>query len=165
MSQDLLPDELLWADAGHASDVVLTALADGQLEIVPPAVRAHVEGCPKCMQHLGNAALLSLHAGRELATVRAHETESAPARLPLPRLAIALGLGVALLGMLPDLGAVRAFLVHDVPLVASGATTLGGRLVDAGGSTGLVLTYGTAVLLVAMGFALVRFLPKKETPR
>ena len=25
---ELLPDDLLWAEAGHASDVVLTALAD-----------------------------------------------------------------------------------------------------------------------------------------
>ena len=60
MKQEHLPDELLWSDGGHASDIVLTAIADGQLEIVPPNARAHVETCTKCMQHLGNAALLSL---------------------------------------------------------------------------------------------------------
>jgi hypothetical protein len=165
MNDELLPDELLWADGGHASDVVLTALADGQLDIVPAAVRSHVETCTTCNQHLGNAALLSLHAGAEVAALREHEQALATARRPLPRLAIALGLAVAALGLLPEVGALRTFLFHDVPLVASGAQTLGGRLVDAGGVAGLVLTYGTSVLLVAMGFALVRLLPKKETPR
>ncbi len=165
MNRELLPDELLWAQGGHASDVVLTALADGQLDIVPAAVRAHVEACTACTQHLGNAALLSLHTGGEVAALREHERAVAPARRPLPRLAIALGLAVAALGLLPEVGALRTFLLHDVPLVASGARTLGGRLVDAGGAAGLVLTYGTAVLLVAMGFALVRLLPNKETPR
>lgn len=164
MKHELLPDELLWADGGHASDVVLTALADGQLEIVPANVRTHVEACTACMQHLGNAALLSLHTGREVAAVREH-AEALATRRPLPRVAIALGLAVAALGLLPEIGALRTFLFHDVPLVASGAQTLGGRLFDAGGVAGLVLTYGTSVLLVAMGFALVRLLPKKETPR
>ena len=165
MKHELLPDELLWADGGHASDVVLTALADGQLDIVPASARAHVEACTACTQHLGNAALLSLHAGRQIAALREHEQSLATARRPLPRLAIALGLCVAVLGLVPEVGALRTFLLHDVPLVASGAQTLGGRLIDAPGVPGLVLTYGTAVLLVAMGFALVRLLPKKETPR
>lgn len=165
MNNQLLPDELLWAEGGHASDVVLTALADGQLDIVPAAVKAHVEACTACTQHLGNAALLSLHAGAQVTALREHERALETARRPLPRLAIALGLVVAALGLVPELGSLRAFLLHDVPLVASGAGTLGRRLVDDGGAAGLFLTYGTSVLLVAMGFALVRLLPKKETPR
>lgn len=160
-----LPDELLWADGGHASDIVLTALADGQLDIIPPAARAHVETCTKCMQHLGNAALLSLHASRELAARAEYDASLATARRPLPRLAIALGLAVALVGLVPELGSLRAFLTTDAPLIARGAGTVGRSLVAPGGSAGLVLTYGTSALLVAMGFVLVRLLPKKETPR
>lgn len=165
MKPELLPDELLWAEGGHASDVVLTALADGALDIVPPNVRAHVETCTACTQHLGNAALLSLHAGSELGALREHEAALDGARRPLPRLAIVLGLAVALLGLLPEIGSISIFLTQDLPLLASGAGTIGNRLVEPGGPVGLVLTYGTAVLLVAMGFAVVRLLPQKETPR
>jgi len=165
MKPELLPDDVLWADGGHASDVVLTAIADGQNAIVPTTVRAHIEQCTSCMQHLGNAALLSLHTGRELAAPAEYQKQLATARRPLPRLAIALGLAVAAIGLLPEVSSLKHFLVDDVPLLARGATTVGGGLVDQPGSAGLILTYGTSVLLVAMGFVLVRLLPKKETPR
>jgi hypothetical protein len=164
----LLPDDVLWADGGHASDVVLTALADGQVAIVPPSVLMHVERCTTCTMHLGNAALLSLHAGAELAALAEARAE-ATARRPLPRLAIGLGLAVAFLGLLPTVfdapsaaSGARAFATHDVPLVVRGLSTLVHRLFEPGSSVGLVLTYGTALLLVAMGFAVVRLLPQKE---
>jgi len=172
---ELLPDELLWADGGHASDVVLTALADGQREIVPTAVRAHVECCSTCMTHLGHAALLSLHADRELATRAEHDRALArgEARRPLPRLAIGLGLAVAVLGLLPsllddgDASAARTFATRDVPLFVRGLGTLARRLDEPGSSAGLFVTYGAALVLVAMGVAVVRLLPKaqKETSR
>lgn len=167
--EDMLPDDLLWAEGGHASDVVLTAVADGQLDIVPQTVRAHLEACPACTRHLGNAALLSLHAGRELA-ILASEGDAA-ARAPLPRLAIALGLAVAALGLLPSLldpssfHSAKAFATHDLPMLASGFGTLARRLLDPSSPVALVLTYGVAALLVFMALALVRLLPKKETPR
>jgi len=169
---ELLPDELLWAEGGHASDVVLTALADGQRDIVPPPVRAHVERCTVCMTHLGHAALLSLHAGAELEARAAHDR--APARRPLPRLAIALGLAVAALGLVPSLldaggevSALQSFATRDVPLFLKGLGTLARRLDEPGSSAGLFLTYAAAAFLVAAGVAIVRIFPKaqKETPR
>lgn len=169
LAAELLPDELSWAEGGHASDVVLTALADGQHAIVPPAVLAHVETCTTCTAHLGNAALLSLYAGRELAALA--KNADAAARAPLPRLAIALGLAAAVLGLLPSLldpnsvGSAKAFATHDLPMLANGFGTLARRLLQPGTTAGLVLTYGAAALLVVMAFALVRLLPKKETPR
>jgi hypothetical protein len=156
MSGTMLPEELLWAAGGHASDVVLTALADGELGIVPVNVRAHVEACPTCTQHLGHAALLSIHAAREL------ESIGRPARRPLPRLAIALALVVAALGIAADAPAIRIALEHDVPLALRALGTLGERLLDPGSATGMTLTYGTSALLVAMALVLVRWLPKKE---
>jgi len=169
---ELLPDELLWADGGHASDIVLTAMADGQVEIVPRAVLAHVDGCRSCSTHLGNAALLSLHAGRELALAGAAREADAAARAPFPRLAVALGLVCAALGLLPSLldgssriGSAKAFAMHDVPMFVTGLGTLGRKLIEPGSSVALVLTYGAAALLVLMAFALVRLLPKKEVSR
>lgn len=166
---DLLPEDLLWADGGHASDVVLTAMADGQNAIVPTAVRAHVETCRACSRHLGNAALLLLHAERELAVLAKHG--DAAERAPLPRLAIALGLAVAALGLVPSLmdpSGIRSaemFATHDLPMLANGFGTLLRRLFAPESTTALVLTYGASAILVFTAIAIVRFLPKKETSR
>ncbi len=167
-----LPDALLWAAGGHASDAVLTAMADGQVEIVPPSVLAHVDACRSCTTHLGNAALLSLHTGREMATLaRVARKSDASARAPMPRLFIALGLAFAVLGLVPSLIDAPAEVVsaktfaHHLPMFVNGLGTLGRRLLEPGSPVGLALTYGAAFLLVLMGFALVRLLPKKEVSR
>jgi hypothetical protein len=170
-TSDFLPDELSWAAGGHASDVALTAIADGQRAIVPPAVLAHVEACTACTTHLGHAALLSIHAGAELAAARqhAHLTE----RRPLPRLAIALGLAVAAIGLSPslldgrDASALRMFVTRDVPIFVRAFETVARRLDEPGSAAGLAVTYATATMLVLMGFAIVRILPKnqKETSK
>jgi hypothetical protein len=162
-NRELLPDELLWADGGHASDVVLTALADGETAIVPPLVRTHVDGCTTCTAHLGHAALLSLHTGAQLARAKPLKDTSAE-RLPLPRLAIALGLAVALVGLLPSLlhGDATRWAVKDAPMFARAIGTLLRRLPE---ETSLVFMYGGSLVLVAMGFAIVRLLPKKEVSR
>lgn len=173
---ELLPDALLWAEGGHASDVALTALADGEHAIVPAAVRAHVERCTTCTTHLGHAALLSLHVDWQLAAraedERARDRTNAPR--PLPRFAIALGLLVAALGLVPsvlDAGAApaaRTMVLHDAPVFLRGLGTLA-RQID--GSASLISTlfiYGAAVLLFGMGIAVARLLPKfaaKESSR
>jgi hypothetical protein len=164
---ELLPDELLWAAGGHASDVVLTALADGQLEIVPAGVLAHVEGCRACTTHLGNAALLSLHTHRQLLVVK--EADAAAARRPLPRVAIVLGLVVAMIGLLPSLAdapadaqTARTFATHTAPILVRALSTLGQKLLDPSQPFGLVLTYGTASVLVLMTLLAVRYLPQKK---
>ncbi|HVH43396.1 MAG TPA: hypothetical protein VM925_13675 [Labilithrix sp.] len=167
---EMLPDALSWAAGGHASDVVLTALADGQLAIVLPAVRVHVEGCTICTTHLGHAALLSIHVGAELAARIEHERSLA--RRPFPWLAVAVGLVVAAVGLLPTildtgLSSGKTFLARDVPILWRGMNTLR-RHVDAPGSTtGLLVTYAAAALLLAMGLAVARSVSKaqKETPR
>jgi hypothetical protein len=164
MKPNQLPDDLLWADGGHASDVVLTALADGQIDIVPAKARAHVESCAKCTMHLGNAALLSLHTHREIGFVK--EAAAIAARRPLPVLAIVLGVVVAIAGMIPsfatDAAAARTFATHDLPVVVRGLQTLGQRLMEPGSESALVVTYVTAAALVVMALAVVRLLPKKK---
>ena len=159
-----------WAARGESIPCVLTAMADGQLQIVPTVVRTHVEGCRSCTTHLGNAALLSLHTGREIALVA--RAADASARAPLPRLFIALGLAFAVLGLVPrladapsTLGSAKTFAIHDVPMLVNGLGTLGRRLLEPGSAVGLALTYGAAALLVIMAFVLVRLLPQKEVSR
>jgi hypothetical protein len=167
---DLLPQELLWAEGGHASDIVLTALADGQHAIVPTTVRQHVDRCTLCTTQLGHAALLSLHAGAELEARARHSRAVSRATEPrkLPRLAIALGLVFAALGLVPSLvddsASLRSF-GRDLPVFVHGLGALARRLDEPGSSAGLFLTYAAAITLVAMGILLARLLPKKETSR
>lgn len=168
MKSELLPDELWWASPNetgrHASDVVLTALADGQLEIVPDVVKSHVEGCGPCTAHLGNAVLLSMYTARELDAAKKVAPETALVRRPLPRLAIALGLAVALVGLVPSMIEPPKFVSpHEAKALFSGASTLGRGVMDGSSTLSLALTYGLAALLFGFGFVLVRLLPKKET--
>lgn len=167
--RELLPQELLWAAGGHASDIVLTALADGQRDIVPADVLGHVERCTTCTIHLGHAALLSLHTHAELGAKRDYEIEAAKVRRPLPRLAISLGLVVAALGLLPSLvddapsaATARTFATRDMPLFLRGLGTLARRLDEPGSPAGLLLTYAAAGLLMLMGIAVARILPKRS---
>ncbi|MBX3226503.1 MAG: hypothetical protein KIT84_32420 [Labilithrix sp.] len=160
---ELLPAELCWAEGDHASDVVLTALADGQHAIVPAAVRAHVARCTTCIAHLGHSALLSLETQRSLAATR-----QAEGRRPVPRLAVALGLVAAAVGLVPWL------LTHDAPerparalsAMTRALAAVAARL-DAGGASmiGIVATYVAAACLVFMGLGLARLSPKKEVSR
>lgn len=167
-----LPKELLWADGGHASDIALTTLADAQYEIIPREVIDHVVGCTACTAHLGNAALLSLHTARQMQIAKsAGALEIAPKSVkkrPLPRFAIALGLGVAGLGLVPSylqgslFGGASSF-AHDLPLFARGLRSTVSHV--AGTNIGLVFTWGAALVLSMMAVAVVRLLPKKETSR
>lgn len=92
-----LPNDLLWAEDGHASDVVLTAIADGEFDIVPSNAREHVDDCATCTKQIGHLALLSLQTGRVFAVFSPRES----VRLPLGM--ILTGSVFAVLGLLPTL--------------------------------------------------------------
>jgi hypothetical protein len=154
----MLPDELLWSEGHHASDVVLTALADGQHAIVPNSVRAHVTECPICTAHLGHSALLSLEAQRVLAVP--------PVRRPFPRLAVALGLVTAALGLIPYAIDADHAPAQMLSRAARSFASLTARLDASGGSTlGVVVMYVAAACFVFAGLALARLSPKKEVSR
>lgn len=159
----MLPEELLWAAGGHASDIVLTALADGEDAIVPPDVRAHVEQCTACTAHLGNAALLALYTQGELAARHEHDLVLADLRRPLPKKSIALGLLAAILGVVPSLlQAEPAALLARARVVLGGVGNYARHAGNPGGLAGLLLPYFVAAMLVGLGFAIVRILPTKD---
>ena len=66
--EDTLPEGLLWRDDGHATDLVVTSLADGQDAIVPANVTEHVDGCELCTERLADAGYrdVALPAGVEV---------------------------------------------------------------------------------------------------
>ncbi len=92
-----LPDDLLWAEGGHASDVVLTAIADGEFDIVPANAREHVDHCVTCTKQVGHLALLSLQTGQIFVAFSPKESMHLPVGLLLT------GSVFAMLGMLPTL--------------------------------------------------------------
>ena len=148
METELLPVELLWAEGSHASDIALTALADGQHAIVPDAVRAHVERCPACLAQLGHTALLSLETGRSFAAVRR----------PIPRIAVLLGLVAAVIGVVPSLEPAASLSMLTRTLASMLA-----RVEVTGASTlGIIVTYVASIALVVLGLGLSRLSPKKE---
>ena len=55
-SNELLPDALCFQD-GHASELALTALVDGQDALLSAQVGAHVDACAECTAALGELAL------------------------------------------------------------------------------------------------------------
>jgi hypothetical protein len=163
---ELLPEELVWAAGGHASDIVLTALADGQEAIVPAPVRLHVEHCTVCTTHLGHAALLSMHVGAELAAApRVGLVQVPSVRRPIPWFAVGSGLVVAAVGSIPALvdahASVADVFVRDVSFLVRNTSALL-RTVEQSSSIGLVLTYGTALFLVAIGLGVARTVSKPQ---
>lgn len=78
---------LLWDAEGHASEWVLSALADGEDSLVPEAVSLHVDTCEACTERLGAMALLSLTLGDDLRAI----SEKAHAAFPKGYFAFALG--------------------------------------------------------------------------
>ncbi len=75
-----LAENLLWIDDGHASDLALSALYDGQDELLDASVHAHVTGCGMCGERFAALAMeaLDVHAGyAALVPVQAQESAAA----------------------------------------------------------------------------------------
>jgi hypothetical protein len=61
-----LSPELIFEADGHVSELGLTCVADGEIELVPQAALDHLDGCEACGARLGEAALRSVEAGEAL---------------------------------------------------------------------------------------------------
>jgi hypothetical protein len=156
-----LPNELVWDQGGHLSEIALTSLADGQESILPEAAAAHFASCSACMQSMGNAALLSTRVAGLLAE-GAKATEQVPA-FPIPVSAIAAAVLLAAVGALPA--------ITDLPMWISEASFLftrtiplffrsGIALVRSSGSLSPAVSYACAALLLMAGFAVTRAVPR-----
>ncbi len=58
-SNEMLPDELCF-EGGHATEIALTALVDGQEALLSAEVLSHVDGCTDCAAAMGELALRSV---------------------------------------------------------------------------------------------------------
>ncbi len=70
-SEPLLSLAETMGDDGHANEVAITCIADGEAAILRAEVIAHVDACDACTTRVGSAALLSIQAGERLISVNA----------------------------------------------------------------------------------------------
>lgn len=65
-TEEKLPLDLTWQADGHATEVALAMIADGEHALLSEGALHHAAMCEACSQRLGEAALLSLRATEEL---------------------------------------------------------------------------------------------------
>lgn len=162
---ELLPKETIWRADGHASDLVLGAVADGQLDVVPALALAHVERCDLCGERLGEAVALGMVVD-ELAAEHALALTPERSAPPVPVRALGAVLLVAVLGTTLATGGlanIRAGLLELVRLlliVVRALFDLVPLVVRAMGDAAFIITGFSGLLLVLMGWSIARLLPR-----
>jgi hypothetical protein len=162
---DMLPDDLVWSEGGHLSDVAIAALGDGQDAIVPQKARDHASSCEACAAQMGHAAMLSSELGAVMrAPVPAPQKSPESERAPVPWLAIIAALIVAAVGSL------SSFIENPIALTESpNAFVRESSLAFHAGSAlfrgienglGPLLSFGCAALLFGAGAMVARSMPR-----
>ncbi len=162
-----LPNELLWEN-DHASDLVMSAMADGEDSLLSNDVVSHVHSCDACMLRLGEMALETRGVTNAVqsvkpwlpASVLAPSKKRASAQ-PVPLTAIFAALGLTGIGAAPTLLALPHRLAelaltiqHAVPAMSHG----GAQVLEQG--VGVAAMSACAVLLLGAGVAVTRLLPR-----
>ena len=186
-----LPAELLWDDAGHLGEIVVTALADAQDAIVPAAAHGHLRGCDRCMEKLGEAVVLSMDANdallalalaldRNASSAAARAPANAPHALPEtrarraamrpPRFAISAALALAALGAVPFLMRIPQLLSAASFLFARGIPILAHMFARFAATPGAeraatLVPIASALVLVGVGALIARYLPRSMVVR
>lgn len=168
-ADERFPDDLVWCSDGHVSDVVVTAVADGQSDLVPQAALEHVDSCPACTGRTVDALTLSLTLGSRLDTAEAwarpEETPAASPTLvfhfPIPALGAAVV--VALVGTAPMLLQVPALfsgVFRSLPVLVRGVRVSAPVVAQ---EMAVVLSITSALVAAAclyMGWMVARLAPQ-----
>jgi hypothetical protein len=169
-----LDAELIWEPDGHLTETAITALADGELDIVPGAAE-HADGCEVCHDKVGSAALLALEIASALELVPRDllggVSSPLPAavsarRKPFPVTALTLAVSVAFLALSPNLG---KFAVHveSVPLSLTKVLPVLAQLIARLGTSAnwlgrqYLVHFAAAFVLCACGALIARRSPHK----
>lgn len=104
-TNERLPDDLLWEDS-HASELALTALADGEDALLSSELRRHVDECDACAVRLGTQAFRAAVTAEVVTAVGAlvPVTEPERAAVATPWWALLGAVVVAVVGLVPALG-------------------------------------------------------------
>ncbi len=186
-----LSDSLTWQPDGHVGDAALAMLSDGEHELLEEGVLSHVDSCELCSARLGEAAMMSLSIGDDLAflekqagaqtmQVAAEALEKAryqQAELPppprnfkaVPVRAISAALVLAVAGAAPSLISGVSHLRSWVENVFSGLSLIGRAMFelarvgsDRAPAFIAFLTWFSAALLVALGCVVAKVMSGKR---
>jgi len=181
---DTLPLDLTWQPDGHATEIALSMVADGEHALLADGVLVHVEECDACSGRLGAAALMSLRVTEELPAIAARvaAAEALPIALPiarpiakpiarpLPIGAIAAALVVAVIGAIPSLMKGLPKVPDFILSVARMLPVIGRSLVTfiqgaVSGTAGVApaLTWLSAALFLIAGLALARTMSRRHS--
>jgi hypothetical protein len=178
-NMNALPKELLWEN-DHASELALSAFADGEDSLLSKDVVLHLHTCTACAMRLGETALVTrgvTHAVQSVkpwlpasmqGAARASRVSGTQKRSPSPQsvpwMAIFAALGLTAVGAAPTLmalphriAALALSLVHAAPVMShSGVQVfqygLGAEWTQAMGVC--------AAFLIGAGIAVTRLLPR-----
>jgi hypothetical protein len=179
-----LPPDLIFAPDGHVTELCLGCVADGELALVPLAALDHLDGCARCGERLGQAALLSLDVGDalraasrrapvpvvEATPVPVSPRRAARARRPLPLAAIAVAVviavvtaGPALVDAVDGVPSLVVGVLSWLPTVARiGAAFLRGAPA-AVGPWALGLEVASAAMFVVAGLSVARAMSRARS--
>lgn len=164
MTRQLTDDQTFQPD-GHLNDAALTALTDGQDEILPQTALAHVTTCDGCAERMGDLALLAVQVHDALAREPELALQPQPVRTPLPLGAMLIAFALAVIGAIPTLlsapswlADLPAALVRNAPITLRATTALV-RAVSAEASFVTAAWLTAATVLVALGLLVARLAP------
>jgi hypothetical protein len=163
-SDPKLDASLVWDQTGHLAETAVTALADGELGLLTDPAVEHSRRCGVCAERVGSAALLAVEIADALG-MRA--PMPAPARRPLPVLAVVATLAIAVAGLLPALGELVAnlgrlpiLIAHTYPVLARGIALI---IAAASGSWAFAAVGWLSVgLLLLAGVVIARLVPRQR---
>ena len=181
MAREELPTELLW-ERNHASELALSAFADGEDSLLSSEIVLHLHTCTACAMRLGETALVTrgvTHAVQSVkpwlpasmqapsgaysgtqsgARKRAQSQQSVPWAAILAALALtAVGAAPKLVALPHQLAALAVSLMHAAPVMSHS----GVQVLQQGLSTQWTQAMAVcAALLIAAGFAVTRLLPR-----
>jgi hypothetical protein len=159
-----LPSEIVWTADGHLSEVAMTAIADGEEAILPREAFGHLGLCEGCAAGVEGAASLSTAVSRALtAPTPAEVRETATKRLVFPVWAAALAMTVAAVATVPNLGAMRAWMIRlwwalreGTPLLTRHAASV----LPHAWNWLPVMSLTAAMLLLLVGLSVARMAPR-----
>jgi hypothetical protein len=178
MGRELLPAELLWENK-HASELALSAFADGETALLTKEIVLHLHTCSECAVRLGETALVTrgvTHAVQSVkpwlpasmqapSGVRKRSGQSRPEALPwgavFAALALtALGSAQAIIALPHRIAALATTLVHAAPVVSHSGVQVFQQGLGTEWTQAMLVC---AALLIAAGVAVTRLLPRPAT--
>jgi hypothetical protein len=166
MTRHLRDDETFQSN-GHLTEVALTALTDGEDELLSPGALEHAASCDACAERMGDLALLAVEVNEALAVRPEVAPALAPARAPLPLAAMLVALTIAVIGAIPTLLAAPAWLadlpaglLRTAPITLRATSTLF-RAVSAEASLVTVAWMTATTVLIALGLLVARAAPRQ----